>query len=416
MHKSSIINYLRSPSTLLGVSVGLLMYLCYALEDNAWSNLGLIFVSVLIALIIPSYSKLSNKAEELIEFRTVNLTLGRLGRFLTQLVINLLIFYIFVGSGVIKQSNLTGVDGIIGIALLTTIASQGMQYIALMLSNREIGDKNRNVLAALSLNIIITSFAALGWLIAKDIFVIIGIMSALLVFGMGLLSDLRAKLYPKKGIGIFFGTFNPFHKSHAAIVKRAIEERNLSKVIIHPTVIPKLHSEALRKGEIEIAEHKDGMRIYRKTKKADVNVNYFPTGNRFYEHRTREFIIAQAIKEIGLEDVVEIWSLPNTYLENGFYGIISEIKQRYPDMPLHGIHGSDLGGMWVRGIYDESGWIYPYPVKRVDNVSATAIRNGAKGMATQAVENIIHHLRNNNTEFVLNNDRVRVENGEIYYA
>jgi hypothetical protein len=53
--------------------------------------------------------------------------------------------------------------------------------------------------------------------------------------------------------------------------------------------------------------------------------------------------------------------------------------------------------MWVRGIYDEAGWIYPYPVVRRDKVSATAIRNGATGLTTQTVQQMIEALGDGNS-------------------
>jgi len=52
-------------------------------------------------------------------------------------------------------------------------------------------------------------------------------------------------------VGIFFGTFNPFHKTHLKILKEFIEKRQLEKVYIHSTVILKLHTNSLE-GEIVI--------------------------------------------------------------------------------------------------------------------------------------------------------------------
>ena len=44
-------------------------------------------------------------------------------------------------------------------------------------------------------------------------------------------------------------------------------------------------------------------------------------------------------------------------------------------------------------------WLYPFTVKRKDNVSATAIRNGAKGMVTPGVDIILENLKNYNEIF-----------------
>ena len=81
---------------------------------------------------------------------------------------------------------------------------------------------------------------------------------------------------PKGGIGLFFGTFNPFHNTHLVILRRAIAERQLDKVIIHPTLIPRLHADAFRKGEIRVGRLENGFQIYEKTDKADVQCRLLP--------------------------------------------------------------------------------------------------------------------------------------------
>ena len=118
---------------------------------------------------------------------------------------------------------------------------------------------------------------------------------------------------PKGGIGLFFGTFNPFHNTHLAILRRAMEERRLDKIIIHPTLIPRLHADAFRKGEIRVGRLKDGFQIYEKTDKADVNVDYFPTGDMFLPPETRKALIELAVAEAGLGDRVEVAFLREVY-------------------------------------------------------------------------------------------------------
>ena len=84
------------------------------------------------------------------------------------------------------------------------------------------------------------------------------------------------------------------------IVRRAIDERKLDKIIIHPTLIPRLHADAFRKGEIRVGRLEDGFQIYEKTDKADSNVDYFPTGNMFLPPETRKALIELALAEAGL--------------------------------------------------------------------------------------------------------------------
>lgn len=324
-------------------------------------------------------------------------------------------FLLFAKYQVINQTSIVDIGGVIGITFFTTAASQGIQYIAISFANREIGNTNRNVIFGLSINIMVTAVAACGFNIIKPIFIAAGLISAVFLFFMGLASDIRSVIYPQGGVGIFFGTFNPFHNTHLQLIKNVIEERHLKKVYLHSTIIPKLHLDALANNEIKIDKYYHGMRIYKKTNKADIHVNYFPTGNRFHEALTRKKLIELALKEAGLSDKVEVLYLPDIYEHTGFYGIIKYIKKMNPGECINGVHGSDLGGMWIRRIYDESGWIYPYAVKRINKVSATAIRNGAKNMAPRIVEKILSHLNNSENSFRVDNMNVSMRDGVLYY-
>lgn len=93
--------------------------------------------------------------------------------------------------------------------------------------------------------------------------------------------------------------------------------------------------------------------------------------------------------------------------------MIDAIKRMHPGEPLHGLHGSDLGGMWVRGIYDESGWIYPFPVRRRDGVSATAIRAGVKGMTASAVTQVLSAFGPDEKWVDIRGRRYSVKNGLV---
>lgn len=397
--KQNITRYLKSFSTQLGALVGGLMYMSYAATHQAFNNPTLIAVSIVVGGFIPIYSKWSNKIDEWLAFKTATVTIGRVGRFLAQWIFNIGIFASFILGGVFGAESIKALGGMLGLAWLTTAASQGIQYIAISLANREIGNKNVNVLMGLSCNIFVTALATWGGSWVQHFYLILGWGSAIGFFGIGLLSDWRA-MFPKKGgVGIFFGTFNPFHRTHVELLAKALQERQLEKIYVHPTVIPKLHRDALNKGEICIGSYRDGMRVYQLTDKADVHANYFPTGNHFYEYETRCRLIQLALEDSGISKQVEVLSLPQVYEDRGFYGILDSIKKRHPDSVLHGIHGSDLGGMWVRSIYDESGWIYPYPVVRRDQVSATAIRKGASGMTTAKIEKILSYLRAGQSKF-----------------
>ena len=189
-------------------------------------------------------------------------------------------------GGVLNSAVLDGVYGIYGIAFLTTIASQGAQYIAVILFNRGLGDLNWNIIFALAANILVTAAATTGIPAVKDILVSLSLLLGAMIFG-GVISGIRGCLYPKGEIGIFFGTFNPFHVTHVAIIKRALELRGLYKVFIHSTVVPRLHATALRWGETRVSKFDCGLYILERTSKADLNANYFLTGSRSYYQFTR---------------------------------------------------------------------------------------------------------------------------------
>ena len=100
----------------------------------------------------------------------------------------------------------------------------------------------------------------------------------------------------------------------------------------------------------------------------------------FLPPETRKALIELAVAEAGLRIKWRSRSIRETYNTRGFQGVIAEVKRRHPGVRLHSLHGTDIGGMYVRQISDECGWIYPWRILRRDSVSATAIRRGAKGM------------------------------------
>lgn len=405
--------YLRSPSTRLAAVVAFVSYLSYAYAHISWTNPALISVSVFSGVFLPSYAKLSNKAELWANNRFGFVTAGRLGRFAPQYAFNLAVFWIMYWGGALNRDGIASVGGFASAALLTSLASQGVQYISLFLFQRGIGDANRNVLVGLSATMVLVAFGTAGLPIAREAFLIIGLGFGALVFGIGLLSDIRSKVAPKGGIGLFFGTFNPFHNSHVGIIRRAIEERGLDKVIIHPTLIPRLHADAFRKGEIRVARLENGFQIYEATEKADLNADYFPTGKQFLPPETRRVLIELAIAEAGLSDKVEVVFYREIYDSKGFRGVIAEVKRRYPGVRLHGLHGTDNGGMSVRATLDEAGWIYPWCILRRDKVSATAIRRGAKGMTSTVVTDVLGQLTANLPVVTAGGRRFRNDNGVL---
>lgn len=405
--------YLRSSSTRVAAFVGLLSYLSYASAHTSWTNPALIGVSVFVGLFLPSYAKLSNKVELWANNQFGFVTFGRLGRFFPQFVFNLAVFWIMQWGGALKLDGLASVGGTTSAALVTTLASQGTQYFGLYLFQRGIGDANRNVLIGVSINLVLAAFGTAGVPGAREAFLITGFGLGGLLFAIGLMSDIRSVAAPKGGIGLFFGTFNPFHNTHLDILRRAIDQRGLDKVIIHPTLVPRIHADAFRKGELRVARLENGFQIYETTEKADVNVDYFPSGRMFLPPETRKILIELAVAEAGMGDKVEVAFYPETYNTKGFQGVIAEVKRRYPGARLHTLHGTDIGGMTVRQICDECGWIYPWRILRRDSVSATAIRRGARGMTSGVVTDVLSQLTANLPEVTAGGRRFRNDNGVL---
>lgn len=405
--------YVRSPSTRIAAFGGLVMYVSYAFAHGSWANPALIGVSVFSGVFLPSYSKLSNKAELWANNQFGFVTAGKLGRFLPQLAFNLAVFGLCLWGGAFIQAGIESVGGFAGAALLTTLASQGTQYLGGYLVARGIGDANRNTIVSIVFNMVLAGLGTAGVPGAREAFLVVGFLLGALFFGVGLLSDLRSVLAPKGGIGLFFGTFNPFHNTHLMILRRALEERQLDTIIVHPTLIPRLHADAFRKGEIRVGRLEDGFQIYEKTDRADSNVDYFPTGNKFLPPETRKALIEMALVEAGLANRVEVAFYPEVYNTKGFQGVIGEIKRRHPGVRLHTLHGTDFGGMLVRQISDECGWIYPWRILRRDNVSATAIRRGAKGMTPAVVTDALSQISQNLPVVTAGGRRFRNANGVL---
>src|SRR5262249_35841169 len=94
--------YVRSPSTRLAAFGGLFSYLCYAYAHGSWTNPALIGVSVFTGVFLPTYAKLSNKAELWANNRFGFVTAGRLGRFLPQFAFNLAVFAIMYWGGALN--------------------------------------------------------------------------------------------------------------------------------------------------------------------------------------------------------------------------------------------------------------------------------------------------------------------------
>jgi hypothetical protein len=202
---AKVARYLRSPSTRLAAFAGLLTYLCYAYAHSSWTNPALIGVAIFFAVFMPTYNKLSNKAELWANNQFGFVTGGRLGRFAPQFAFNLAVFAVMLWGGGMSRTGVATVGGIAGAALITSLASQGLQYLGSFLFARGIGDLNRNVLVGLCINIAVTALGTAGLPYAREAFLVLGFGLGGSVLLVGILSDLRSIFAPRGGIGLFFG-------------------------------------------------------------------------------------------------------------------------------------------------------------------------------------------------------------------
>ncbi|WP_297957939.1 hypothetical protein [uncultured Ruminococcus sp.] len=404
-----ILKMLKSFYTKLSLIMALVMYFSYAIPTNGFKNGYLIFVSVFVFFFLPYFTKISEIVESFAFLKTGSAFAGKIARFLWQYLFNLFAITMLIKGDIVQTDRLDRVGGVFGAIALLSFASQGLQYIMMALANRNIGNMYLNITLALSINMCLGAIASLGYENVQVFYVIFGLIMGCIGALYSLYTDILGILPLKGGVGVFCGTFNPVHVTHMKILKNFIEKRDLEKVYLHSTVVPKLHQVFLEDGVIRIKEKKDGMRFYERTDKADFHINYFATGNAFYEAENRFAMLKAAVKDAGLEDKVEILFMPEVYEKKGFYGIIDYVKEHNKGKRIYGLHGSDGGGKMVRAIYDEK-FIIPNVIRRTDNVSATAIRNGAKGMTAPTVDEIRKVLRDDypkhdNESFVFNGDK-----------
>lgn len=388
-----LLGYIKSFYTILALILGGVMYVTYAIPNQAWGNKYLIMVAGFVALFLPYYTKLSEWFERKAVLMTSYIFLGKLIRFAWQFLFNLSVIVLLIKGGIVLPEDLEIVGGLYSAVAITTLGSQGMQYLSIALANRDIGSHYKNVTFALGTNVVISALASMGIVWIQYIFIAMGIVLGFIGTIYSLITDIMGKVAPKGGVGIFFGTFNPAHNTHMSIVKQFIKDRGLSKVYIHPTVVPRMHAKLLRDGVIRIAKMENGMRIYEKTEKADAHIDYFPTGNKFYEVENRLAMLREIVRDYQMENQVEVIYYPKEYESDGFYSVIKQIRKLHKGERIHGLHGSDYGGMLVRAIYDESTGIWPCAIVRKDNVSATAIRNGAQNMTSPTVTKILEVLK-----------------------
>jgi hypothetical protein len=183
----------------LGAFVGVITYLAYGYLNHAWSNWALVAISIFMFLSLPLYSRYSNRIESLAARWTQLETGGRVARYLFQLLDNTLLLWVYVAGEVIDPAALDGIGGFFATAAWITFVSQGGQYLANSLARKGIGNSDHNVVWAIAISVTISALAVSGVRWIQPAYVGISLAFGALIFGLGLMADMKRLLEKQKG-------------------------------------------------------------------------------------------------------------------------------------------------------------------------------------------------------------------------
>jgi hypothetical protein len=147
----------------IAFGMGGIMYLAYAVPTGNYANFYLIGISTFTALFLSVFTLISTYLEQKSFSLTGSMFLSKFVKLVWQSLYNLFALSLLVKGNIINLTNLQLVGGLIGAVFLTSLASQGLQYLAIMLSNHDKGNRFANIFFALSFNVIISALAVLGY-------------------------------------------------------------------------------------------------------------------------------------------------------------------------------------------------------------------------------------------------------------
>ena len=245
--------YVRSPSTRMAAFGGLLMYLSYAYAHGSWANPALIGVSVFVGVFLPSYAKLSNKAELWANNQFGFVTAGRLGRFLPQLAVQSCgVLADAVGRGFQPGGHRVGRRLAPARRSSPRLRRRARSTSAATCSRAALAMPIATCWSASSFNMVLAALGTAGVPGAREAFLVLGFGLGALFFGVGLLSDLRSVAGAQGRHRVVLRNLQSVPQHPSRDRAAAMDERQLDKIIIHPTLIPRLHADAFRKGEIRV--------------------------------------------------------------------------------------------------------------------------------------------------------------------
>ena len=263
-------------------------------------------------------------------------------------------------------------------ALVTTLASQGTQYLgALPVRARHRRCQPQRAWSACRSTWCWPALGTAGLPGRARTFLISGSVLGALFFGIGLLSDIRSKLAPKGGVGLFFGTFNPFHNTHSTIVRAgASTERGSStrssSIRRSSRACTSMPSARARSGSARLRGRLPDLR---EDRKADVERRLLPDRQQVPAARDAQ----GADRAGGRRGRARATGSRSRSIPRSTTARLPGRDRRDQEAPSRRSGCTPctariFGGMTVRQICDECGWIYPWRILRRDKVSATAIR------------------------------------------
>ncbi len=170
---------------------GLLLYFAYGFGSSKWSSIWLIATGLIVALAGPSYSAFINHVDASLSRRLNLVTMGKLGRFVVHMAYNVLLFYLLVSGGVVRAADIEGIGGTLGASLYTTLAAQGVQYMAVISADKGIGERNWNILVCSLMTTLVTAVAMLGHPEIQKLLTRTSLVLGALIFSAGLARDFR---------------------------------------------------------------------------------------------------------------------------------------------------------------------------------------------------------------------------------
>lgn len=174
--------------------IGVLTYFVYGALNHAWKNPVLVGIALYMFLSIPWYSRISNALEAATQKATRSVTIGRIARYLLQVVFNIVLLWVFIAGRVIDPHGLRGVGGFFATAAWITAASQGTQYLAVWLGQYRVGTANRNVVLAIFISVFVNALAVSGIKWIQPAFVTVSMSLGAMMIAIGMISDAKSLL------------------------------------------------------------------------------------------------------------------------------------------------------------------------------------------------------------------------------